>query len=124
MILLDTNYLIRVLVAETAEADQLEVWLARGTEFCTSAISWYEFLSGPVDAEGVDIIRSLVSGRILPFTPAVAAEAARLFNAVGRARRYRVDAMIAATAIIANASVVSANIADFRLFADYGLSIA
>lgn len=123
MILLDTNYLIRVLVSGTAEADEVSTWLARGEELCTSSIAWYEFLCGPVDGEGVELVRSVLSDRVLPFTPDQAAESARLYNAVGRSRRLRVDAMIAAAALVTDAYLATDNREDFGHFTEYGLRL-
>ncbi len=123
MILLDTNYLIRCLLADSEEARHVDTWLEQEQPLCTSSISWYEFASGPVDAEGIEIIRSALSDRILPFDAAAAREAAGLFNRAGRPRRLRVDAMIAATAIVAGARLATANQTDFRAFTAMGLEL-
>ena len=123
MILLDTNYLIRALVDGTEEGVQISNWLDEGEELCTSAIAWYEFLSGPVDEDGVDLIRDLLQSRVLPFAADTAAEAARLFNAAGRMRRLRVDAMIAASAIISGTHLATENEADFAVFTGDGLKL-
>lgn len=122
VILLDTNYLIRLLIRDSREAAQVMAWYAQG-ELCTSAINWYEFASGPVDEEGEALVRSLLSDRILPFTSAQAQEAARLWNATGRLRRRRIDAMIAAAAIAANAELATDNLEDFRAFESAGLRL-
>jgi predicted nucleic acid-binding protein len=124
MILLDTNYLIRMLVAGTAEAQRMHAWLENDTEFCTSSVAWYEFVCGPVDAEGVSLVQAILADRILPFSADQGSEAARLFNAVGRQRRLRVDAMIAACAIVANAELATGNTADFTVFCPHGLRLA
>ena len=79
-------------------AEEVSAWLEHGEDLCTSGIAWYEFLSGPVDAEGVDLMRAVIQDRVLPFAGDTASEAARLFNGCGRIRRLRVDAMIAASA--------------------------
>lgn len=121
MILLDTNYLIRALVPASAEAEKVLAWTGAGEDLCTSAVCWYEFLCGPVDAEAIDIIYGLIQERVLPFTADQAAEASRLFNATGRSRRLRVDAMIAAAAILSNASLATDNQDDFTAFAPHGL---
>lgn len=130
MILLDTNYLIRALVPASAEAGKVIAWTGAGKDLCTSAVCWYEFLCGPVTAEGIDIIYGLIQERVLPFTSDQAAEASRLFNAtgrsrrpIGRTRRLRVDAMIAAAAIISNASLATDNGDDFSLFTPLGLRL-
>lgn len=49
--------------------------------------------------------------------------AAGLFNEAGRPRRLRVDAMIAATALLTNAGLASENTRHFRLFAGSGLEV-
>jgi predicted nucleic acid-binding protein len=122
VILLDTNYLIRLLVRGSREAALVMAWYPRD-ELCTSAINWYEFASGPVDEEGEAIVRSLLSDRVLPFTAAQAQEAARLWNATGRLRRLRSGAMIAAAAIVANAELATENLEDFRAFEGEGLRL-
>lgn len=122
MILLDTNYLIRLLVRGSVEAAAVVAWY-REEELCTSAVCWYEFCCGPVDLEGEAVVRGLLRDRVLPFTADQAAESARLFNAVGRSRSLRVDAMIAAAAIVTNARLATANTMDFRNFEAQGLRL-
>jgi predicted nucleic acid-binding protein len=124
MILLDTNYLIQALVSGTTEADQLARWVGSDMELCTSAICWYEFVCGPVDDQGLLVMESILDRRILPFVMDYAMEASRLFNAVGRQRQLRVDAMIAAAAIMANAELATGNEEDFKAFVPYGLRLA
>lgn len=123
MILLDTKYLIKSLVPGAPEAGQVMGWLKTKEDLCTSGICWYEFLCGPVDDEGIIVVSSFLNRRILPFTADQAAEASRLFNQTGRKRHLRVDAMIAAAAIIAGAHLAADNIADFEEFVDLGLQI-
>jgi predicted nucleic acid-binding protein len=123
VILLDTNYLIRALVDGSSESERVIGWLNTEEELCTSAIAWYEFLSGPVDDEGVDVIRAVLQDRVLPFTADCAAEAARLYNSTGRIRRLRVDAMIAASAIMVGARLATENEADFQTFTGEGLRL-
>ena len=124
MILLDTNYLIRALLETTFEAERVDHWLDQDEELCTASIAWYEFLSGPVDQEGIDLTRAMVCDRVLPFTGDVAAEAARLYDATGRIRWLRVDATLAATAIIADARLATENETNFRIFTSEGLRLA
>jgi predicted nucleic acid-binding protein len=123
MILLDTSYLIRSLVADAQEAERIRGWLKQGETLCTSAVVWYEFLCGPVNDEGVDLVRAILEDRVLPFTADQAAESARLFNAVGRRRQLRIDAMIASAAIVANATLATDNRDDFALFTPHGLEL-
>lgn len=121
MILLDTNYLIRMLVRGSSEALAVAEWLRGGEDLCTATIAWYEFLAGPIDDEAKSLVRRLVKGRILPFTEQSALLSAKLFNQTGRLRRLRVDAMIAAVAIEAGATLATANLNDFEPFQQQGL---
>lgn len=123
MILLDTNYLITSLVPKSLEAQQVKKWIREGEELCTSSICWYEFLCGPVEDEEVLLVSFLIRERVLPFTADQTKEASRLFNETGRKRHLRVDAKIAASAIIANASLATDNKDDFTTFEPYGLRV-
>ena len=123
MICLDTSYLVRGLIAATPEAANLLKWIKKGEVLCASSIAWYEFACGPVDPEGLKLGRSLLAGGILPFDEMQAAQAARLFNAVGRLRRLRVDAIVAAAAIAAGASLATGNQRDFLPFVAQGLKL-
>ena len=123
MICLDANYLICSLALGSAEEQALAAWHLAGEPLVAPSIAWYEFLCGPVTEAQIRAISSFLSGGLIPFEEAQAAEAARLFNAVGRVRRLRVDAMIAATAIVANARFATSNITDFQPFAAHGLQL-
>ena len=123
MILLDTNYLIRMLVKGSAAATEVSGWIAAREHLCTSAICWYEFVSGPVDDEGVVLVTSALADRIIPFTADHAREASRLYNGTGRSRRMRIDAMIAAATIVAGAVLATANREDFFPFESFGLEL-
>ena len=121
MICLDTNYLVRSLVAGTLEAEAIELWLLNGEKLFASSVAWYEFLCGPVKADEILLVRAILTGGLIPFEDAHTATAARLFNAVGRVRRLRVDAMIASSALVAGCRLATSNVADFKVFAPYGL---
>jgi len=123
MICVDSNYLIRGLVEGTSEARELTEWHLAGVPLAAPAIAWYEFLCGPVTPEQIGAMDAFLSAGLIPFEAPQAAEAARLFNAAGRPRRLRVDAMIAASAIVARARFATGNRADFRIFAPFGLQL-
>lgn len=123
MISLDTNFLIGCLVPDSPESRAVIRWRRSGESLCTSSICWYEFLCGPVNAEQVAVVKALLDGGILPFGPDEAREASRLFNESGRMRRLRVDAMIAASAILQDARLATANQDDFRPFRAAGLDV-
>ena len=121
MICLDTNYLIRMLIPETLESKRVKKWLKQGEKLTTSSIAWYEFLCGPVGEAEIQTVRSCLQGGIVAFEEAQITEAARLFNVTGRARRLRVDAMIASCAVTSNIPLATDNKDDFSAFVKYGL---
>ena len=83
---LDTNYLIGLLVKGSPEAGDVDGWLAAGQILATSAISWTEFLNGPVTPLEVSRTDAVLQSRIIPFGTKEAALAADLFNKTGRRR--------------------------------------
>jgi len=123
MILLDTNYLIRVLVEGTLEADHVRNWITAGEDLCTSSIAWYELLCGPVDEAGVELVGAIVNYRIIPYTTDHAMESARFFNSTGRKRRLRVDSMVVAAAIVRNAQLETDKVQDFGEFLPQSLKM-
>ena len=123
MICLDTNYLVRGLLKDVRESAELVQWRQHGEILLTAAPAWYEFMCGPVSDRQIRVIRAFLSGGVAAFEEIQAAEAARLFNAIGRTRRLRTDTMIAATAIVAGASLATSNMEDFRVFIPHGLKL-
>lgn len=123
MIHLDTSYLIRALVSGSPQADQLREWLRSGESFGASAVTWGEFLCGPVDDTSEALALRLVR-TLIPLGIKEAREAARLFNASGRRRGSFQDCLVAGTAIVAAAPLATANPADFRRFEPHGLRLA
>jgi len=122
VICLDTNYLILGLTAGTREAEQLIAWSRAGEALITAAPAWFEFLCGPVAPIQVATMRAFLR-EVVSFGEPQVLEAARLFNAVGRKRNLRVDAMIAGSAIVARASLATNNRTDFAVFAPHGLQL-
>ena len=123
MILLDTNYLIQLLVPGTQEALRVRQWAQSGEILCAATVSWYEFLCGPVDQEAVSLVRGLLRGGILPLTESGATTSARLWNQCGRLRSLRVDSLVAGTALDAGVAVATSNLRDFRRFAPWGVDV-
>ena len=124
MICLDTNYLIRGLIKGAQESAKLIEWYQSGEVLLSAAPAWYEFLCGPVAGSQISAVRAFLSGGVSAFEEVQATEAARLFNAIGRVRRLRVDAMVAATAIVAGARLATSNTEDFNTFVPHGLKLA
>lgn len=123
MICLDTNYLILGLVAGSRESRELAAWYASGERMMVSTLVWFEFLCGPVTAAQIETMRAFVH-EMVPFDESHAMKAADLFNAAARKRSTRVDAMIAATAIVTDSALATNNTDDFRAFLDSGLRLA
>lgn len=123
MIHLDTNYLVRLLVAGSTESGLVDQWLASGQLLAASAVAWSEFLNGPATAIEVARVEAVIETRIIPFGRAEAAVAANLFNQTGRRRGSRFDCLIAATAVLNQAELATSNVADFKPFSALGLKL-
>ena len=123
MIHLDTNLLIALAdKADPHRRTALHLMSAHPAA-AVSSLAWWEFECGPVSPSGLLIVRQILTGGVLPFTSAHSAEAARLFNAAGRARRLKFDCLIAATAILAGAELATTNPEDFAPFLPHGLKL-
>lgn len=123
MIHLDTNYLIGLLVRGSREASEVDRWLAAGEPLAASAIAWSEFLNGPVTASEANQVEVVLQSQVVSFGKAEAALAADLFNKTGRRRGSRFDCLIAATAILQQASLATVNQSDFKAYTAHGLRL-
>lgn len=122
MIHLDTGFLIRALVRNSAEDLSLRSWLRARTQVGISCIAWAEFLCGPIETSDVDIAARILDDRV-PFVEEDADMAARLFNLSGRRRGTLIDCMIAAVALRIGASLATTNSEDFRRLQSAGLKV-
>ena len=122
MIHLDTSFLIRALVSGSAEDKALRAWIRKAAQVATSALTWSEFLCGPVSPDGIEMAAQLL-GDPLAFGATEATAAAMLFNQSGRRRGSLVDCMIAAVAIEAGAGLATTNVRDFQRFEPLGLRL-
>jgi predicted nucleic acid-binding protein len=122
MICLDTNYLILGLVPGSRESKDLIAWTQAGVRLIAPMPAWYEFICGPVTAPQIAAMRAFLHD-LVPFDEPQALEAARLFNGARRKRSLRIDAMIAATAIVAGARLATNNRTDFSTFVPHGLKL-
>ena len=122
MICLDTNFLIRCVEPGSKEAAKIVEWYLSGEPMVVPMPAWFEFICGPLTPEQEATVRSFLQA-VVPFTEREAREAARLFNATHRKRTLRVDAMIAATAIVAKAPLATNNLDDFEPFLAHGLEL-
>lgn len=123
MIHLDTNYLIGLAVSGSSPAQNVDQRLATGEPLAASALAWTEFLNGPVGADEIALVESVIEGNLIPFEKRTAVLAAQLFNQAGRRRGSRFDCLIAATAILANAELATENKNDFTPFVPFGLKL-
>ena len=124
MIHLDTNYLIGLLVKDSAQAQEVDGWLSAGQTLAASAVAWTEFLNGPVTPLEITRAEAVLQSRIVAFSQREAVLAADLFNKTGRRRGSRFDCLIAATAILEQAEIATVNQTDFRVFVPHGLTLA
>jgi predicted nucleic acid-binding protein len=122
MIHLDTSFLIRGLVRGSAEDRALRKWLKDGEPLGMNTVAWTELLCGPLEESHLEHVTRVVSERV-PFLEEDAVVSARLFNQSGRRRGSLIDCMIASSALRAGEPLATANVADFRRFAAYGLAI-
>jgi predicted nucleic acid-binding protein len=122
MIHLDTNFLIRALVAGSSQDRKLREWLREGELIGMSTVGWAEFLCGPVDSRGSELAGLIVTERV-PFLEEDAVMASRLFNESGRRRGSLPDCMIAASALREGAGLATANAKDFSRFEPAGLIV-
>jgi predicted nucleic acid-binding protein len=124
MILLDTNYMIAMVNRERDANDAVLRWIQQGRGVATSATAWMEFCTGPIDPEDLQSMEWLLEDRILPFGRDDAELAARIYRVARCKRDDRMDTMIAATAVVAKASLATRNIRDFTRFVPFGLKLA
>ncbi len=123
MIHLDTSFLIRALAMGSPEDRRLRGWIGEGQTLGMSTVAWTELLCGPLKRSEMELATEIV-GQRQDFTPEHAELAARFFNESGRRRGSLIDCMIAATALVADAPIATANAADFLRFKDFGLTMA
>jgi predicted nucleic acid-binding protein len=122
MIHLDTGFLIHALVSSSGPDRRLRTWLRDGEHLAISSIAWAEFLCGPIDANELAAVTTMLH-EIEAFTAADCETTARLFNLGGRRRGTMADCMIAAVAIRAGATLATTNPIDFERFASDSLTI-
>jgi len=122
MIHLDTSFLIRALRSGSTEDRRLRAWLSEHVPLRISAVSWTEFLSGPVRAREIELA-ARIAPEPMSFTAEDSMIAAKLYNLGGRRRGSLVDCMIAASALRAGASLATSNATDFTRLESAGLRV-
>ena len=76
MIHLDTSFLIRGLLTGSPEDNLLREWLGSETPVSMSAVSWTEFLCGPVEQHEITLASQIVQEPV-PFLSQDSSMAAR-----------------------------------------------
>lgn len=122
MIHFDTNALI-ALPHWAREGHPVISRVLDGEPAATSTLVWYEYQIGPLAEDEAALTHAFLQGRIAPVTEEDAVAASVLFNAAGRRRGLKTDALIAATAIRAKAELVTLNLEDFQPFTAHGLRL-
>jgi predicted nucleic acid-binding protein len=120
---LDTNILIDIVTARSAQVALLREWLSEGKVLTASAVAWSEFLNGPHSHGQKDAVRAVLAGGIRPFDEDQAEIASRLFHITGRRRGSHADCMIAAAALAKREVVATRNVQDFKRFVPHGLML-
>ncbi|HEX7381521.1 MAG TPA: PIN domain-containing protein [Nevskiaceae bacterium] len=123
MIHFDTNALIALPEWSRMATHPVIERVLAGELAAACSVVWYEYAVGPVDDGELERAEGLLQGGIVAVTREDASLAAQLFNAAGRHRTLKTDALIAAAAIRAGAEFVTVNVADFEPFAAHGLRI-
>jgi len=119
----DTNALI-ALPHWARDGHSIVQRVVEGEAAAASSVVWYEFLIGPLEDRESGLAHAFLQGRVVSAEEGDAELAAHLFNAIGRTRALKTDALIAAIAIRADAEFVTLNHQDFLPFIDHGLRLA
>ena len=100
-----------------------EAWIGAGESIILPTVAWHEFLCGCTPEEE-HLALALLTGGLHPFGDAEAKVSAQNFRSIKTPRHLRVEAMIAGTAIVANARLATNNCADYKPFVIHGLRLA
>lgn len=120
---LDTNYLIYAGQPGHLVQSRLAQWRIDGRPLAVCAMTWAEYLCGPVTPAVQKSWELLLAGSIIPLDDELSRRSASLFNLTGRRSRSLPDCIIAACAIRAACPVATMNAADFAPFTAHGLTL-
>ncbi len=121
---LDTDFLVYAVSQAGVERRQLLAVLDTPAPVQISAVAWYEFSRGPRTPQQLAVARAFLDdgqGTIVPFTEALAEQAADVFRALGSPRRRAADIAIGVTAAAHDAVLLSRNKRDFAGIPGLGL---
>ena len=112
---IDTSALVDALTGPRRSLDVLIRLAGEGHRLSLSAIVLYEWLRGPRRRDELAAQEELFPrARVVPFGPAQAAAAAKLYAAAKRPRGREIDLAIAACALHDGAALWTLNREDFR----------
>ncbi|MEO7158493.1 MAG: PIN domain-containing protein [Vicinamibacterales bacterium] len=112
---IDTSALIDALTGPRRSLETLIRLTEEGHRLAISSVVLYEWLRGPRTKGDLDAQEALLpSERSVAFGPAEAAVAARLYQAVSKARGREMDLAVAASAVAHEAALLTLNPEDFR----------
>jgi predicted nucleic acid-binding protein len=115
VIVLDTSILVDALTGPRRSAPALRQAIERGERLLVPSLVLYEWLRGPRLREELAAQDALFpAAAALPFGPAEAARAARLYVGLPRGRGREIDLSIAACALTLGARLWTLNPRDFR----------
>ena len=115
MIVLDTSVLVESLGAGGRLRSELRSVFEAGERVVLPTLVLYEWLRGPRIPEELTAQEAVLPGEeSIPFGPAEAALAARLYRVVARPRGREVDLAVAACALSWNADLWTLNRGDFH----------
>lgn len=115
MILVDTSILVDAFTGPRDLLASLTGTVRLGERLGVPALVLYEYLRGPrSEAEITYQKRVFPAHTALPFGPAEAVIAARLYRTLARPRQREIDIAIAATALAHEAALWTVNTPDFR----------
>lgn len=115
MIVVDTSVLIDALTGPRRSAGAWRDAVEAGERMLLPALVLYEWLRGPRIPEELAAQEALLpADAALPFGPAEATAATKLYRAIEEPRGREVDIAIAAHALTRNAPVWSLNATDFE----------
>jgi predicted nucleic acid-binding protein len=115
VIVLDTSVLVDALTGPRRLAPALRRAIEQGERVLLPSLVLYEWLRGPRRPEELAAQEALFpAAAALPFGPAEAARAARLYVAISRPRGREIDLAVAACALVLGARLWTVNPRDFR----------
>jgi predicted nucleic acid-binding protein len=122
---LDTDFLVYALSSPGPERKRLRAMADSEDEIQMSAVAWYEFSRGPRTPEQLAVARSFLGeDGVVPFSEAIAAEAAEAFRRLGSPRKRAADVARGVPAAAHDAVLVTRNAHDFAGIPDQRLEAA